>query len=116
MWNFEEVVSAKSLGFCVSFFAEEEWSPFSSDDLLQGIHAFGVDRISCHNHDYGHLLIDQGQGTVLQFSGKDTLTVHIRQFFDFLELNEECNNCSEGLSFWNEYAIVHTKAPSRQVA
>lgn len=50
----------------------QERPHLAGGDLLQGILAFGKARILHDDHDDRHLLIDEGQGPVLQLSSQDT--------------------------------------------
>jgi len=94
------------LGFDISMFANNDGSSVASSNLLQSVNAFlqkkktiiivfsywdcnqikayHIDRIAGSNHNKRHQFVDQGKRAVLQFSGQKTLTVHVRQFLDFL--------------------------------
>lgn len=71
-------------------------STLSSSNLSQSRGDLGVKRVSSHDEDdtwkseeipnengiLRKVLIDQSEGSVLQFSCKDTLTVHVRNLLD----------------------------------
>lgn len=42
----------------------------------------GVERVLGHDENDGHGLVNEGKGTVLEFTGKDTLRVHIADLLD----------------------------------
>lgn len=56
----------------------------SGCDLLQGILAFGKTRVLHDDHDDGHLLVNQRQGPMLQFTSQNTFRVHVGYLFNFL--------------------------------
>jgi hypothetical protein len=47
------------------------------------MHSYRVERISCHDQQHGHIFVNKRQGTMLQFTGQNSLTVHVGHFLDF---------------------------------
>lgn len=62
--------------------ADDDRLGLARGDLRKGRLHLGVERILRHDDDHGHVLVDQGQGTVLELAGEDTLGVHVRDFLD----------------------------------
>ena len=54
----------------------------SGTDLGKGRLDLGVERVSSHDEDNRHVLVDKCEGTVLEFSSEDTLTVHVGYLLD----------------------------------
>jgi hypothetical protein len=52
---------------------------FASCDLGKGGLHLGIERVASHNDDDWHVLIDQSEWAVFQFTSKDTLRSHVRQ-------------------------------------
>lgn len=66
----------------VTLVAHDDRLSFAGSDLGErGLH-LGVQRVSGHDDDHGHVLVDQREGSVLEFTGENTLRMHVRDFFD----------------------------------
>ncbi len=50
---------------------------FAGRDLSKGGLNFGVERIASHDDDDWHILVDQSERAVFQFTGQDTLRTRI---------------------------------------
>lgn len=57
-------------------------------NLLQSIHAFNVNGVPHNDHHHRHQLVDERERTVFEFACHDAFTVHVRQFFNFLQRKE----------------------------
>jgi hypothetical protein len=81
----------------------------SSGDLSKRRLDLGVERVSSHDEDDGHVLIDKRERSVLEFTSKDlddqfclcsltsstyTLTVHVRDFLDLQSTFQTSGVCS----------------------
>ena len=75
------VVFGPSLGLGVAALADEDGAAVAGRDLLQRVHALGVDPVPHEDHDDGHSGVDEGERPVLQLSCLDPLAVHVRQLF-----------------------------------
>jgi len=66
----------------IAFVTENDRSSLASSDLSKCGLDLGIQGILGHDDDNGHVLVDEGQGAVFEFSGKDTLGVHVADFLD----------------------------------
>jgi hypothetical protein len=68
---------AKSSGISgdtlVAFVTQNNGARLASGDLSKGGLNLGVQRILSHDDNDGHVLVDEGEGAMLEFTGKDTL-------------------------------------------
>lgn len=56
----------------VVFVAHDDGLGFPRGDLGEGRLYLGVQRVLRHDDNHGHVLVDQGEGAVLQFTSEDT--------------------------------------------
>ena len=66
----------------ITFVTNDNGLGFASGDLGEGRLNLGIQRILRHDNDHGHVFVDQGQRTVLQFTSKDALRMHVADFLD----------------------------------
>ena len=66
----------------ITVVANDDGLGFASGDLCKGRLNLGVQRILRHDDDHGHVFVNQGQRTVLQFTREDALRVHVADFLD----------------------------------
>ena len=52
--------------------ADDDWLPLAGGNLGEGRLDLGVERIAGHNDDYWHVLVDERERTVLEFTSEDT--------------------------------------------
>lgn len=62
--------------------ANDDGLTLAGRDLLERALDLGVERVAGHDKNNGHVLVDQGKGTVLELTSQNTLTVHVRDFLD----------------------------------
>jgi hypothetical protein len=62
--------------------ADDDGLTTASNDLLVGVQRLLEEVVTGEDHDDGKVLIDQGQDTVLQLTGHDSLTVKVRDFLN----------------------------------
>lgn len=80
--------------------ADDDGLRLARGDLREcGLH-LGEIRVTGHDDDDGHVLVDEGKGTVLQFAGQDTLRMHVADFLDF-ERTLEAGGVSEWMLAMN---------------
>jgi len=56
----------------VTFVAYHDGLCLAGGNLGEGGLDLGVKRVTCHDDDYGHVLVDKGERTVLQLPSEDT--------------------------------------------
>ena len=78
-------------------------------DLGECVLALGVVFIDGHDKHHGHVLVDEGEGAVLELACHDALAVKVRHLLDFLFTKGKYNEIAKGKR-------INTKAPSRAVA
>lgn len=61
----------------ISFVTEDNRLGLAGGDLSECRLHLGVQRILGHDNDDGHILVNEGQRTVFQFTGKDTCDASI---------------------------------------
>ena len=69
----------------IFYFRKSLWSYRSGRNLLNSIEAFFISMILYSDHNNWHIFIDKSQWTMLEFTRKNSFTVHICNFFDFLD-------------------------------
>jgi hypothetical protein len=81
--NFEDF-AGELLGLLVAGLADDDRLTATRLHLLDGVDGLHVDAVAHHNHDDWHEIVDEGEWSVLQLSGHDSLAMHVRQLFHFL--------------------------------
>lgn len=62
--------------------ADDDGSAFSGRDLGEGILDLGVERVTGHDNDDRHILINQRQRSVLELASENTFRVHVGDFLN----------------------------------
>lgn len=58
--------------------ANNDWRAFTSGDLSERRLDFWIVRVTGHDNDDGHVLIDEGERTMLEFTSKNTYKRSVR--------------------------------------
>jgi len=80
--NFKEL-GGSILHHFITNIAHNDGLALASFHLLNGILYAAVGIILCCNEEDWHGFIDQGEGSMLEFTSKNTLRVEVRDFLDF---------------------------------
>ena len=56
----------------ITLVANDDGLCLAGSNLGKGRLDLGIERVTCHDDDHGHVLIDKRKRTVLQLSGEDT--------------------------------------------
>jgi hypothetical protein len=77
-----DLVNLIAQEFRICSVANDDWSAFTSMNLLISIQRLCKDVVSGKNHDERQVLIDEGKDTVLQLARHDGFTMKIGDFLD----------------------------------
>jgi len=74
--------------------ADDDGAALASDDLLVGVEGLGKDGVASEDHDDGQVLVDEGEDTVLQLAGHDSLAVEVGDFLDLEGAWKKVSTCT----------------------